>query len=216
MQSRVGMYGIRCTIGLFAVIAASVLLVSPLLATTKGLNQIVTPDIQPLGVLSVSFQAQHAAIGNSLQAQFELGITNRIEVALLQGLKPGHLTGGVEYGIVQKKSFLLSTGFLGPWTGNELQPFLEAGYLHGKNYFILGGIHQNDRTQALLGWSHRLNPQLQLAIDYQKGSDNFATVGFTYNFTRTLQINPALYVSNSSPHHVFGYAVLTWNVTAWK
>ena len=56
--------------------------------TIVGLNQIVTPDIQPAGVLSLSAQAQHPAIGNSRQIQFELGLTPRCEVAWFQGLKP--------------------------------------------------------------------------------------------------------------------------------
>ena len=57
--------------------------------TTKGLNQIVTPDIQPTGMLSLSVQAQHSAIGNDLQAQYELGLSKTFEVAVFQGLKPG-------------------------------------------------------------------------------------------------------------------------------
>lgn len=188
---------------------------SPASATTKGLNQIVTPDLQPAGLLSVSFQAEHPAIGNSLQLQLELGITRNLEVALFQGFKPGHFTAGVEYGLMQKPSFLLSTGFLGPWTGDDLQPFVEAGYLREREYFILGVIRVENNDQALLGWAHRLTPRLSLALDYQGGGDNFATAGFTYKFTPTLQLNPALYISNSSPHHMFGYAVLTWNVQAW-
>lgn len=184
--------------------------------TTKGLNQIVTPDIQPVGELSVSFQAEHASIGNSLQGQLELGITRRFEVALFQGFRPGHTTGAVEYGLVQSKSFLVSTGYFGPWMDDDDQFFLEAGYIWGNDYVIAGAILQNGDCEPLLGWSHRLNPRLSLSTDYQGGSGNFTTAGFTYNLTPNLQVNPALYISNSSPHHVVGYGVISWNVVAWK
>lgn len=56
-------------------LALSVAAGSPAGATTKGLNQIITPDTQPEGVLSISFQGEHPAIGNSKQLQFEVGLT---------------------------------------------------------------------------------------------------------------------------------------------
>jgi len=37
---------------------ALALAAAPAFATTRGLNQIVTPDVQPLGILLVSFQQQ--------------------------------------------------------------------------------------------------------------------------------------------------------------
>jgi hypothetical protein len=44
-------------------------------ATTKGLNQIVTPDPQEAGDFSLSFQAQSERIGNPYEIQSELGLT---------------------------------------------------------------------------------------------------------------------------------------------
>ncbi|HMG04528.1 MAG TPA: hypothetical protein VK581_03655, partial [Chthoniobacterales bacterium] len=41
-------------------------------ATTKGLSQIVTPDVQSAGDLSLSFQAQSMMIANPYQLQAEL------------------------------------------------------------------------------------------------------------------------------------------------
>jgi len=43
----------RNTIASIAVVAG---LTAPAFATTKGLNQIVTPDVQPFGILSLSVQ----------------------------------------------------------------------------------------------------------------------------------------------------------------
>ena len=60
----------------------------PAQATTKGLSQIVTPDLQPEGDLSLSFQAQDQRIANPYQAQAELGVTDWAEVAVFQGFKP--------------------------------------------------------------------------------------------------------------------------------
>ena len=44
-------------------------------ATTKGLSQIVTPDLQSEGDLSLSFQAQSMRIANPYELQSELGLT---------------------------------------------------------------------------------------------------------------------------------------------
>ena len=53
-----------------------------LFATTKGLSEIITPDLQPEGDLSWSFQAQDKLIGNPYQFQIELadqcGIASRL------------------------------------------------------------------------------------------------------------------------------------------
>jgi len=109
-------------VGLLAPAAAA-------LATTKGYNQIVTPDIQPLGVLSLSFQAQHRAIGNQTELQYELGITRRFEIAVFQAFSPPDDTVSFEYGLIQKKQFVLSTCMLNFMSGSTRRaPFLEAGY----------------------------------------------------------------------------------------
>ena len=58
------------------------------LATTKGLSQIVTPELQPEGDLSISFQAQDRKIANPYELQAELGVTSWAEVALFKGFDP--------------------------------------------------------------------------------------------------------------------------------
>jgi hypothetical protein len=185
-------------------------------ATTKGLNQIITPDIQPVGLLSVSFQAESPAIGNQMQLQLELGIAETFEVALFRGLSPGQFIGGVEYGLVQHPSFLLSTGLFAPGPGSGFQPYLVAGFLRPRSEFIVGAIYAERDTEALLGWAYTVNSRLQFIADYQGGGGNFSTAGLTYSLSPTLSLNPAIYVSNRTPRHAYGYAVLTWNVTAWK
>ena len=82
------------------------------LATTKGLNQIVTPDVQPQGDLSLSFQWQGQEIANPYEFQAELGLTKWFEVAIFQGLKPQETIFGCEVGLVQKDPWLLTTGFV--------------------------------------------------------------------------------------------------------
>ena len=52
----------------------------PVFATTKGLSEIITPDLQPEGDLSLSFQAQNKLIGNPDQLQTELGLSRWAEV----------------------------------------------------------------------------------------------------------------------------------------
>ena len=71
-------------------------------ATTKGLNQIVTPDVQPFGILSLSVQQQDPNIANRYEVQAELGLTNRLEVAVFQGYSPPEQVVNSEYSLFQK------------------------------------------------------------------------------------------------------------------
>jgi hypothetical protein len=49
---------------------------TPASATTKGLSQIVTPDLQGPGDLSLSLQIQDKRIANPYELQAEMGLTN--------------------------------------------------------------------------------------------------------------------------------------------
>ena len=57
-------------------------------ATTKGLSQIVTPDLQSEGDLSLSLQIQDKRIANPYEMQAELGLTKWAEVAVFRGFEP--------------------------------------------------------------------------------------------------------------------------------
>lgn len=199
-------------------------------ATTKGLNQIVTPDIQPEGVLSISAQQEDPTIGNRYQIQLEQGLTRNFEVAYFQGFSPDQEVLNAELGLLQKPPYLLSTGFLG-WTSDGIapQPFLEAGYYKGSWETMVGVIRAESEapavggaqrlqwaTEAITGAAYRVSPKLLCQVDYQAGSQNFATAGFTYSLSPTVTFNPAIYVSNSTPRKGYGYAVLTWNVQIFK
>jgi hypothetical protein len=81
-------------------------------ATTKGLSQIVTPDLQPEGDLSLSLQIQGKRIANPYQLQAELGLTNWAEVAVFRGFQPDEWIFGTEIGLLTKEPYLLSVGFL--------------------------------------------------------------------------------------------------------
>jgi len=198
----------------------------PALATTKGLNQIVTPDVQPDGILSFSVQQQDPNIANRYEAQIELGLTRRFEVAIFQGASPPEQVANAEYSIFVKGPYLLSTGFFN-WTtrGSAPQPYLEGGYYKGNTEIMLGGarvisqqpdvagfVQNKHQYQAILGYGYRINPRTLIQLDYQSGTANSATAGFTYNVTPELQFNPSLYVSNAAGHKLWGYAVLTWNI----
>jgi hypothetical protein len=186
-------------------------------ATIVGLNQIVTPEIQPTGVLGLSAQIEHPAIGNSQQIQFELGLTPRFEMAWFQGLKPNEGFFSTEFNLLQKEGHLLSAGLIN-WStlGGDAQPVLEYGYYTDKNRFVAGAIYANREAELLLGYKRVLSDQIALATDFQSGSANSLTFGMVYNFTPDLSINPAVYWTNSHPHHFLGYVVLAWNITVWK
>src|ERR1700737_453804 len=83
-----------------------------LLAPTKGLSQIVTPDLQPEGDFSLSFQAQDKKIANPFELQAEVGLTSWAEVAVFKGFDPNELIFATEYALIQKNPYLLSIGFV--------------------------------------------------------------------------------------------------------
>jgi hypothetical protein len=214
----------------FTAMLATALIGSPASATTKGLNQIVTPDIQPEGQLSVSLQQQDPNIGNPNEEQLELGITKNFEVAVFQGTSPGEQIANAELGLVAKGPYLLSTGFLN-WStrGVAPQPYLEAGYYPKATELMAGivdttaqsqttggGFRTQRQADAILGAAYRIDPKVLLQLDFEGGSGNFVTAGFTYSITPSLNLNPAIYLSNSTPYKGYGYVVLTWNVQLFK
>ena len=214
------------TLGLTSVAVGIVLTTAVVHATTKGLNQIVTADIQPKGQLSISYQMQDPNIGNREELQVELGITDRFELAAFQGFAPSDQILNAELGIVQSPQWLLSTGILG-WTtrGDQPQPFLVGAHIMGPSTLTLGVVSApipsasggtTRTTEALMGYAYKANARTQYQVDYQTGTGNSATAGVTYAITPSLSFNPAVYVSNDPGHKCYGYSVLSYSITAFK
>jgi hypothetical protein len=198
------------TFGLCA-IAVSIMFSGNALATTKGLSQIVTPDIQPLGDLSLSFQYQSEQIGNPYQLQGELGLTKFFEVAVFEGFKPVETFFAAELSLIQKEPYLLSTGFVN-WStkGQAPQPYLLSGY-YTEHHKLIAGIQAVDNhIEAVLGYAYDFNKQYRLQIDFQSGRSNFFTFGGTWTPNDYFQVNPAIYFSNEKPRNVSGYIVFTF------
>jgi hypothetical protein len=187
-------------------------------ATTKGLNQIVTPDLQEAGDLSLSLQIQDKRIGNPYEIQAELGLIKWAEIAVFKGFDPNELIFGTELGLIQKEPYLLSTGFINwsPHSHVDPQPFVEAGYYTEHQKIILGAIHAGYRNEAILGYAYDFNKTWRVQVDWQSGSGNASTLGFTCNLTHDFQFNPAIYVTNDSPHEVLGYIVFTYTLPLWR
>jgi hypothetical protein len=199
---------------MFAILTA----VSSSFATTKGLSQIVTPDLQPKGDFSLSFQIQDKRIANPYQLQAELGLTKWGEVAVFRGFQPDEWIFGTEIGLLTKEPFLLSVGFVNwsPHLDVDPQPFIEAGYYTEHHKVIVGAIHAGYKNEAILGYAYDFNERWRLQFDWQSGSENSSTIGFTCNVTPDFQFNPALYVSNDSKHDLFGYIVFTYTFHLWS
>ncbi len=187
-------------------------------ATTKGLSQIVTPDLQAPGDFSLSFQAQSEQIANPFQLQTEIGLTKWAEVAVFKGFKPNELIFGTEFGLIQKEPYLLSVGFVNwsPHSHVDPQPYIEAGYYTEHHKFIAGAIHVGYRNEAILGYAYDFNKQWRAQVDFQSGSGNSSTLGFTWNITPDFQTNPAVYITNNRPHEILGYVVFTYTFHLWK
>ena len=191
-------------------------LLRPANATTKGLSQIVTPDLQKTGELSLSFQAQSRSIGNPYELQGELGLNSWAEVAVFQGFSPGEVIFASEMGLIQNEPYLLSAGFLSLSTsGSRMQPFIEGGYYTEHDKWMAGGIYAT-QTEVLLGWAHDFDTHWRVQIDFQSGTENFSTLGFTYTLNDRFQFNPAVYFSNASFGDVSGYGVITYSLPVWK
>src|SRR5712691_11510737 len=150
-------------------IAVMMALLSSAHATTKGLSQIVTPDLQPEGDLSLSFQAQSERIANPYQLQAELGITKWGEIAVFEGFQPNETIIGTEFGLIQKEPYLLSIGFVNwsPRLHVDPQPYIEAGYYTEHHKFIAGATHVDYRNEAIVGYAYDFNETWRAPVDLQ-------------------------------------------------
>ena len=186
--------------------------------TTKGLSQIVTPDLQSAGDFSLSFQAQDMKIGNPYELQGELGLVKWAEVAVFKGFKPNEFIFGTEFGLLQKEPWLLSAGFVNwsPHSHVDPQPYLEGGYWSEHHKVIVGAIHAGFRNEAILGYAYDFNKKWRVQLDFQSGSGNSSTLGFTWNINDDFQVNPAVYVTNDKPHDILGYVVFTYTFHLWN
>jgi hypothetical protein len=185
--------------------------------TTKGLSQIVTPDLQAEGDLSLSLQIQDKRIANPYELQAELGLTKFAEVAVFRGFDPDDWIFGTEIGILTKEPFLLSVGFVNwsPHLNVDPKPYIEAGYYTEHHKLIAGAIYAGYKTEAILGYAYDFNKTWRVQVDWQSGSENSSTIGFTCNVTPDFQFNPAIYFSNDDPSRVMGYIVFTYTFHLW-
>jgi hypothetical protein len=186
-------------------------------ATTKGLSQIVTPDLQGEGDLSLSLQIQDKRIANPYELQAEMGLTKWAEVAVFRGFQPDDWIFGTEIGLLTKEPYLLSVGFVNwsPHLNVDPQPFIEAGYYTERHKVIVGAIHAGYKNEPILGYAYDFNERWRVQVDWQSGSENSSTIGFTCNVTRDFQFNPAIYFSNDNLSRVMGYVVFTYTFHLW-
>src|SRR3954470_23966847 len=138
-------------------------------ATTKGLSQIVTPELQPEGDVSFSLQIQDKRIGNPYELQAEIGLTKWAELAVFQGFDANEEIIATEFGILRKEPFLLSVGFTNwsPRRGVDPQPYLETGYYTEHQKFIAGVIYAGSKAEAILGYAYDFNQQIRAQVDFQ-------------------------------------------------
>jgi hypothetical protein len=186
-------------------------------ASTQGLNQIATPDMPPEGDLSLSFQAQDPKLGNPYQVQAEMGLTKWFEIAMFKGFQPNELIFGTEIGLLMKEPYLLSIGFSNwsPHSRVDPQPYIEAGYWGQHHKFTAGVAYADSHTEGILGYAVDFNDTWRVQVDFQSGSDNSSTMGFVWSINDDIQVNPAIYVTNDSPHEVAGYVSVTYTFHLW-
>jgi len=205
------------SMAIFVVMVILLLSGSSSFATTKGLSQIVTPDLQGEGDLSLSLQIQDKRIANPYQLQAEMGLTKWAEVAVFRGFQPDEWIFGTEIGLLTKEPFLLSIGFVNwsPHLNVDPQPYIEAGYYTEHHKIIVGAIHADYKNEAILGYAYDFNQTWRVQVDFQSGFENSSTIGFTCNVTRDFQFHPAISFSNDDPRRIFGYIVFTYSYHLW-
>jgi hypothetical protein len=215
-DNRSGM-SVLAKIDIFMIAVASFLMANATFATTKGLSQIVTPDLQEEGDYSLSLQIQDKRIANPYELQNEIGLTKWAEVAVFRGFDPDDWIFATELGILREQPYLLSVGFINwsPHLNVDPQPYIEAGYYTEHNKFIAGAIHAGYKNEAILGYAYDFNKTWRVQVDWQSGRENSSTIGFTCNLTRDLQFNPAIYFSNDDPRRLMGYIVFTYTFHLW-
>ncbi len=200
-----------------AITVAGILVCASSFATTKGLSQIVTPDLQDEGDLSLSLQVQDKRIANPYELQAELGLTKWAEVAVFRGFQPDDWIFGTEFGLLTKEPYLLSVGFVNwsPHLDVDPQPYIEAGYYTEHHKVIVGAIHAGYKNEAILGYAYDFNKTWRVQVDFQTGRENSSTIGFTWNITPDFQVNPAIYFANYHPDRLMGYIVFTYTFHLW-
>ncbi len=200
-----------------AIAVAGILVCASSFATTKGLSQIVTPDLQDEGDLSLSLQVQDKRIANPYELQAELGLTKWAEVAVFRGFQPDDWIFGTEFGLLTKEPYLLSVGFVNwsPHLDVDPQPYIEAGYYTEHHKVIVGAIHAGYKNEAILGYAYDFNKTWRVQVDFQSGRENSSTIGFTWNITPDFQVNPAIYFANYHPDRLMGYIVFTYTFHLW-
>jgi len=202
---------------LLVAFAAIFICASSSFATTKGLSQIVTPELQEDGDLSLSLQIQDKRIANPYELQAEMGLTKWAEVAVFRGFDPDDWIFATEFGLLTKEPYLLAVGFVNwsPHLEVDPQPYIEAGYYTEHHKVIVGAIHAGYKNEAILGYAYDFNKQWRVQVDFQSGRENSSTIGFTWNITPDFQVNPALYFANYHPDRLMGYIVFTYTFHLW-
>jgi len=184
---------------------------------TTGWVQVVTPDLQPEGELALSFQWEGEKLGNPYLLQAEMGLTKWAEVAVFRGFDPDEWIFNTEIGLRTQEPWLLSIGFVNwsPHNNVDPEPFIVAGYYRNHHRIIAGAAHAGYRHEALLAYAYNFNDSWQVQIDWQSGSGNSSSIGFTWNITPKLQLTPAIFVTNDSPHEVLGFLTLSYTFDFW-
>lgn len=176
-------------------------------ADTKGLNQVVTPSITPLGILTTSFQLQHQYIGDVSTLQFEFGVFKGTEMTVWQSQQKDTFTLAEETQIYAKKGFQLSGGTF--YFDNQFLPFIVGGYRKGPYFAEIGAQDVQNIKELILGTSYDFNSTTSFLGDFISGPGNSLTFGLNININKRLSCNPALYYGNDN-HKLFPYFVVTY------
>jgi len=205
-------------IGFAAVIMTILVALAPSSPATTGWVQVETPDLQPEGELALSFQLEEAKLGNPYLLQAEMGLTKWAELAVFRGFDPDEWIFGTEIGLRTQEPWLLSIGFANwsPLQNVDPEPYIVAGYYRNHHKIIAGATHVDYRHEALLAYAYNFNDSWQVQVDWQSGSGNSSTIGFTWNITPRVSITPAIFVTNDTPHEVLGFLTLSYTFGFWR
>ena len=199
-----------CAVGLLLLSCAA-------FADENGSSQIVTPQVLPAGVATVTFKGTESRFDRPWRLVTEAGVTDKITVGYTHRFAPKGDSLSVEAALFQYKNCQVSAGVLN-WslTHGRAQPFFEEGGSRGKLGWTLGGLYGSRRFEPLVGVSYPLGRRVTLLVDHQGGEENASTVGLNYAVSPTLSVKPAVYVSNCSDHHASAFLSLSWRTRLFK
>ena len=183
----------------------AVILTAPAQACYTGLVSIPTAEVVEPGQYGLELQLDGAFAQVNSDPRIintELGLSPRFEGGVDSDLSKDTQTRALlnaKYLLLtkDKRHPALALGICSVGRHVSNTPYLVATQEFGGVRGHLGAARIDERDRWFIGVDHAVNDKLTLMADYTSGSDNFATIGGSYQFTDTFGIMAGAILPNS-------------------